>query len=125
MPNIEVHHPNGDTYRGEWSTNGKHPDGFGTMLYKNSGDVYSGQWIDGKRHGFGAYFYHNDGYYVGEWKDGQRDGDGARSWKDGSSYNGQWAHDKRQGHAVFKNHSGTFIGVFNNNAVGKGVWTKN
>ena len=55
----------GKDYIGDWRDNHKH--GYGTLQLKN-GDKYQGLFIDGKRHGFGIYYYAASGNrYEGEW----------------------------------------------------------
>lgn len=46
---------NGDTYEGEWDTNGEF-SGQGTYTYADGGK-YQGQWLGGKEHGFGKEIY--------------------------------------------------------------------
>ena len=68
-----------------------------------NGDKYIWQSLDGKRHGFGTYYYPN-----------------------GDIYNGEWIDDKRQGKGEFNiSISGDhYIGEFQNNAFhGNGIMT--
>ena len=65
---------NGDSYYGQLS-NGKR-FGFGTYYFKNEGNRYEGYFVDGLFHGSGKYTFKNGNYYVGNYKNNKRDGPG-------------------------------------------------
>ena len=64
----------GDSYYGQLS-NGKR-SGFGTYYFKKRGDRYEGYFVDGLRHGSGKYTFKNGNYFVGNYKNDKRDGPG-------------------------------------------------
>ena len=49
---------------------------FETIHY-TGGDRYSGETKNGKRDGYGIYYFNDGRFWLGQWKDGQRDGYGA------------------------------------------------
>ena len=65
---------NGDSYYGQLS-NGKR-SGFGTYYFKKEGDKYEGYFVDGLFHGSGKYTSKNGNYFVGNYKNDKRDGPG-------------------------------------------------
>ena len=48
-----------------------------TDAYINGGDRYVGETVDGKREGYGAYYYTNGNYYYGQYRNNLRHGYGA------------------------------------------------
>ena len=106
-------------------------NGYGDMYYTDSrrnGDRYAGGYQDGKRHGFGTYYwwgnkkgqilesewvndqpngdvlvtYANGSRYKGGWKMTEgRNGTGKLVLKDGSYWLSQWSKDEKLGYAIF------------------------
>jgi len=62
---------------------------FVRMKYAN-GDEYMGETYQGKRHGYGIYYYHNGDRWFGQYKNDVRDGFGALFCADNSMKIGQW-----------------------------------
>lgn len=48
----------------------------------DNGDEYNGELQNGKRHGYGVYYYANGDRYEGEWVNGTKSGRGFHFWKD-------------------------------------------
>jgi hypothetical protein len=65
---------NGDSYYGQLS-NGKRT-GFGTYYFKNTGNMYEGYFVDDLRHGSGKFTFKNGNYFIGNYKNDKRDGPG-------------------------------------------------
>jgi hypothetical protein len=65
---------NGDSYYGQLS-NGKR-SGFGTYYFKNTGNMYEGYFVDDLRHGSGKFTFKNGNYFIGNYKNDKRDGPG-------------------------------------------------
>ncbi|XP_063972637.1 MORN repeat-containing protein 3-like [Diachasmimorpha longicaudata] len=59
--------------------------------------IYAGEWVDGKKQGFGAFWYSNGDFYEGEFCGGQRHGFGRLWGADGSFYQGQWREERYEG----------------------------
>lgn len=112
-------YPNNEKYIGEIK-NGKR-DGFG-IYYFNDGSTYEGAWLNGKKYGKGKYTLPDKRYYEGDWKDDKRHGLGLFVFKDGSEYQGQWKDDKRTGNGNLSFNDGTeYEGDWLNGAItGKG-----
>lgn len=71
-----------------------------TQIYDN-GEKYIGELKNGRREGFGIYYFNNGGTYEGYWHNGKRNGKGKYSLTDGRFYEGDWENDKRHGFGVF------------------------
>lgn len=113
-------YPNNEKYIGEIK-NGKR-DGFG-IYYFNDGSTYEGAWLNGKKYGKGKYTLPDKRYYEGDWKDDKRHGLGLFVFKDGSEYQGQWKDDKRTGKGNLSFNDGTeYEGDWLDGAItGKGI----
>lgn len=64
----------GDSYYGQLS-NGKR-SGFGTYYFKKTGNMFEGYFVDDLRHGSGKFTFKNGNYFVGKYKNDKRDGPG-------------------------------------------------
>ncbi|KAI8894713.1 hypothetical protein BC833DRAFT_543256 [Globomyces pollinis-pini] len=89
-----------EVYEGEWDDK---PHGNGTYTWKLNRirdhqfpceNTYRGNWVNGKRHGYGIFYYSNGARYCGEWKDNIKDGSGIHITETGRVYNGLFANDK-------------------------------
>jgi hypothetical protein len=65
---------NGDSYYGQLS-NGRR-SGFGTYYFNKEGNKYEGYFANGLFHGSGRYTFKNGSYFVGNYKNDMRDGPG-------------------------------------------------
>ena len=79
-------------YEGELA-NGKR-NGYGTY-YWNSGSRYEGNWVNDVRKGFGRFFWKDGGRYEGEWENDKMNGYGVYYLPSGSVYRGQWKDDQK------------------------------
>ena len=74
-------------------------DGKAIAVYP-SGDIYIGDFKDGKRDGWGTYFWNSQKiWYMGEFKDGVKDGVGYMAYPEGGEYlykSAVWTKDKCQ-----------------------------
>ena len=67
----------------------------------DNGDIYQGELKNGKRHGEGAYQWHDNTTYIGEWKENIQDDDGICIWNNGNIYMGKWKNGKMNGDGKF------------------------
>jgi hypothetical protein len=56
-------------------------------------DRYVGQWKDGKRDGYGKFFYSNGNIYEGYWKNNKKEGFGILCFQDRTKYIGNFKDD--------------------------------
>jgi hypothetical protein len=56
---------------------------------------YEGDIKDGKREGYGIYYYSTDYIYEGEYKNGHKDGHGSYIYANGNKYEGWWKEEKK------------------------------
>ena len=53
--------------------------------------------MNGKREGFGKYYYTNGDYYEGQWKNGYKHGKGKVFYENGTiKYEGEWIYGERE-----------------------------
>ena len=52
----------------------------------DDGAIYKGNVENGRRHGFGKYYYPSGNIYEGEWSEGKRDGHGIFKYKGGDVF---------------------------------------
>lgn len=71
------------------------------VIYDNS-DRYVGEFKAGKRHGKGAYYYHDGSKYEGEYKNGKRAGKGTYTSVHGDKYFGEWKDGESHGEGVYQ-----------------------
>ena len=66
-------------YEGEWRDDVKHGTGEQEWIgsCKWAGDKYKGDYSEGKRNGYGVYYYVNGDVYEGNWVNGMREGKGS------------------------------------------------
>lgn len=114
-------------FEGEISEEGKR-DGFGVFYY-NNGDKYEGEWKNDKTHGKGIIFYHDNEErdrisYHGDFKDGNIEGIGVLEWKNGSKYEGELKNDKRHGKGkIYMSNGSTYEGDWLDNLKhGRGIF---
>lgn len=74
-------------YTGDLNKEGL-PHKNGTITFPN-GNRYEGQWHNGKRTGYGKYFYSNGSKYEGEVLDGHLHGYGILTFANGNHYEGK------------------------------------
>jgi hypothetical protein len=67
---------------------------------------YAGDWVDGKRHGYGVFFFDNGDKYEGDFERGKRYGRGTMVYSDGAVYEGDWVAGKREGVGVLTSAEG-------------------
>lgn len=67
-------------------------NGFHRIKYAN-GDAYYGETYNGKRHGYGVYYWTNGDFWYGEYCDGYRQGYGALFKTDRRVFYGKWIGD--------------------------------
>ena len=124
------HFSSGDRYEGEFDNNRLHGNGIvyyadGTsqkVRYENNEIVsrepnietvkygngyYEGSLKNGKRHGFGTYYWDSGNRYEGNWKDGNYDGKGIFYYSNGERFEGFWKDDKRHGEGIVYYANGT------------------
>lgn len=71
-------------------------------VYDFKGGKYVGQVSQGKRQGYGCFYYGksdqlNREYYEGMWVDCKRHGKGTLVWRNGNRYVGGFSNDDRSG----------------------------
>lgn len=93
-----------ERYEGEWLNdlqhgNGEHrwdvgnrPENTGPQ--KLMSNRYVGEFKEGKRHGFGTFYYANGAKYQGEWDNNVKHGQGIFIFEDGNIYSGEFNRDK-------------------------------
>lgn len=72
----------------------KSPYGFKRLTYSN-GDVYYGETYNGRRHGYGVYYWTNGDFWYGKYSDGYRQGYGALFKADNRVFYGKWIGDAK------------------------------
>lgn len=87
-----------EKFMGQWKNNLQ--DGLGIHIwYDNNNENkffrnrYIGEWKDGKRHGYGKFFYNNGCVYEGFWKNNKKDGFGIYYYFDKTKYVGNFKND--------------------------------
>lgn len=50
--------------------------------------IYEGEWKDGRKHGYGIYYYGEGDKYEGWWQNGCHHGRGKYTWENGDVYDG-------------------------------------
>ena len=84
---------NGDKYIGQSFDGKRH--GFGTYYYPN-GDIYNGEWINDKKQGKGEITIARSGdHYIGEFQNNYFHGNGKMTFKNGEIYEGEWENGKK------------------------------
>ncbi|KAJ3321702.1 hypothetical protein HDV06_003995 [Boothiomyces sp. JEL0866] len=90
-----------EEYEGNWE-NGL-PNGFGQYIWKLKPlrdhqyplqNMYRGYWVEGKREGYGVFFYSSGAKYEGNWKNNLKDGYGKFISENGRVYEGQFVADR-------------------------------
>lgn len=103
-------------YRGE-SRDGKR-EGFGSYYYQSGPLCYAGFWKDGKKHGLGVSFRESDhALHIAKWENGKPVSPVSLFDKNGAlRYSGQFENGKKQGAGVsFRPEDGTiFVGKWEN-----------
>lgn len=88
---IRVHTIEGDT---EYPAEALKPYSFQKITYSN-GDVYYGEVHNGRRHGYGIYYWTNGDFWYGKYSEGYRQGYGALFKTDRRIFYGKWIGDKK------------------------------
>ena len=86
---VRVHTKEGNIYHSEEELK---PYTFRKITYEN-GDVYYGEVYDGRRHGYGVYYWTNGDFWYGKYVDGYRQGYGALFKADRKIFYGKWIGD--------------------------------
>lgn len=68
-------------------------NGYGVYKFSDDweGDVYKGNFKDGKRHGYGTYYWSEGSKYEGNWSNGNQHGEGKYTFADGEVTEGEWS----------------------------------
>ncbi|MBE6267891.1 MAG: hypothetical protein E7092_02675 [Bacteroidales bacterium] len=88
---IRVHTIEGDA---EYTAEQLQPYTFQKITYKN-GDAYYGEVRNGRRHGYGIYYWTNGDFWYGKYREGYRQGYGALFKVDRKIFYGKWFGDKK------------------------------
>lgn len=67
---------------------------FKKVVY-NNGDTYYGEMLDGRRHGYGIYYWANGDFWYGKYENGYRQGYGALYKTDHRVFSGKWIGDSK------------------------------
>ncbi len=67
---------------------------FKKIVYEN-GDTYYGEMYNGRRHGYGIYYWANGDFWYGEYDNGYRQGYGALYKTDHRVFSGKWIGDSK------------------------------
>ena len=67
---------------------------FKKVVYEN-GDTYYGEMYNGRRHGYGIYYWANGDFWYGKYEDGYRQGYGALYKTDHRVFSGRWVGDSK------------------------------
>ena len=90
----------GDVYEGDWVDHKRH--GLGTYVYLD-GTRREGGWLNDEFHGKGYEKWPNGTIFVGEFQNGKREGFGKFYYaKDGAVYEGQFKDDNMHGPGFYK-----------------------
>jgi hypothetical protein len=90
-----------EVYTGTWLDD--KPHGYGEHIWGDSSaktikkqncNMYRGHYDDGKRHGFGTFFYMNGSQYSGQWKNDVKDGPGIFIHPDGRVIAGNYSNNR-------------------------------
>ena len=92
--------------------NGKR-EGYGVFYY-NDGSQYWGNWLNGKRSGEGKYISCKGSVYNGNWENDMKNGKGNIKYLNGNNYDGYWVNDKFSGQGVLVYNNKKYIGIFEN-----------
>lgn len=65
------------------------------MIKYENGDSYCGEVRDGRRHGYGLYFWANGDVWYGKYENGYRQGYGALYKTDNQIFSGKWIGDSK------------------------------
>ena len=90
--------------------NGKR-EGYGVFYY-NDGSQYWGNWLNGKRSGEGKYISCKGSIYNGNWENDMKNGKGNIKYLNGNNYDGYWKDNKFSGQGVLVYNNKKYIGVF-------------
>jgi len=113
---------NGEEFEGKCIDGKRH--GYGKFRF-HDGSIYRGDWFQDKRQGTGELKSPDGSFYTGEWDNDQIHGEGFFFWaKDKSSYTGETIRGVRSGRGVYKDTSGNiYDGCFRNSQMdGKGIF---
>ena len=62
------------------------------------GDRYEGEKKDGKKHGYGIYYWFDGSKFEGLYKNNLREGYGKMKWAEGAKFEGYWKENEREGY---------------------------
>lgn len=88
---VRVHTVEGDVY---YPDSILAPYTFRKITYEN-GDVYYGEVHNGRRHGYGVYYWTNGDFWYGKYSNGYRQGYGALFKTDRRVFYGKWVGDSK------------------------------
>ena len=74
---------------------------YGIYKWSTVNERYEGEFLNGKRHGFGSYFYANGSKYIGEWSNDRTNGKGTMIFASGAKYIGEVKNGKRHGQGSY------------------------
>lgn len=75
-----------------------------TVSEKYTRGKYEGTKLNGKRHGFGTFYYSEGGRYVGNWVENKMHGKGTLYYPNQKiAYEGHWENDQLSGYGVLYN----------------------
>lgn len=98
-----VEYENG-TYVGELYNGKKH--GYGEYYYLD-GNFYFGDWQNDYRHGYGVFLWENGDMFWGNYKEGYRFGYGTYYWADGDRFYANWLNNSNTIEGIYYFASGT------------------
>lgn len=103
----------GDEYAGYFENGLRHGVGvfvFGDNAKNKSNSLrYEGEYVNGRRSGFGVYYWRSGNRYAGSERDGRRNGAGVFRFADGTRFEGEYQDEKRSGYGVLWSAQGRVV----------------
>ena len=79
------------------------------------GDKYVGEKKEGKKHGYGIYYWFDGSKYEGYYENDLREGYGKMKWEEGGKYEGYWKQNEREGLGrIFFSNGNKYEGEYKN-----------
>ena len=75
-------------------------EGYGKYYY-STGDIYEGEFKNNLKNGKGKYIYCNKDIYEGDYKNGKIHGNGKYIYNEGDSYEGEYKNGHRDGQGIY------------------------
>lgn len=104
----KINYSDGTIYYGYIKNNQKV---YGLETY-TSENVYIGDYKNGKKNGWGSFYFADGDRYIGYFKDNMRHGSGTYYWNNGDMYEGEWKNGKRDGEGTLYVGSNEFKCVY-------------